>query len=76
MVEKVRVAVVVRIDSYIDGEDNVTVVSVLYDLDEARREVQRLNELNGAKGMRYFAQVSRLYPQGRGSMEEASSDDD
>jgi hypothetical protein len=63
--DKVRVAAVVRIDSFAAGEDSVTVVSVFYDFDDARFEAQRLNELNGAKGMRYFAQVSRLYPEGR-----------
>ena len=74
MADKVRVAVVIRIDSFVAGEDGVTVVSVLYDLDEARAEALRLNELNGAKGMRYFAQVSRLYPEGRGEIEEEDRD--
>jgi hypothetical protein len=67
--DKVRVAVVIRIDSFAKGADDsaVTVVSVFFDLDDARSEAQRLNELNGSKGMRYFAQVSRLYPEGRSS---------
>jgi hypothetical protein len=63
--DKVRVAVVIRFDSFVADDDSVTVVSVFYDLEEARAEAQRLNALNGAKGMRYEAQVSRLYPEGR-----------
>jgi hypothetical protein len=63
--EKVRVAVVIRFDSFATGDNAVTVVSVFFDLEEARSEAQRLNALNGDKGMRYEAQVSRLYPQGR-----------
>jgi len=72
--DKVRVAAVIRLDSFAAGEDGVTVVSVLYDLDEARSEARRLNELNGAKGMKYFAQVSRLYPGGRGEAEDDDHD--
>jgi hypothetical protein len=64
--EKVRVAVVIRVDPHSFGGSNVTVVSVFFDLEEARLEALRLNELNGAKGLRYEAQVSRLYPEGRG----------
>jgi pyruvate/2-oxoacid:ferredoxin oxidoreductase alpha subunit len=68
--EKVRVAVVIRIDSFAIAEDSVTVVSVFFDLEVARAEAQRLNELNSAKGLRYFAQVSRLYPDGRGKLDD------
>lgn len=65
MAEKVRVAVVIRTDPHSFGGANVSVVSVFFDLEEARREAARLNELNGDKGIRYEAQVSRLYPEGR-----------
>lgn len=74
MANKIRVAVVIRIDSFASGEDAVTVVSVLYNLEEARAEAHRLNELNGAKGMRYYAQVSRLYPEGRSEIEKEDRD--
>lgn len=76
MADTVRVAAVVRLDSFAAGEAGVTVVSVLYDLEEARSEARRLNELNGTKGMCYFAQVSRFYPEGRSEAADQDRNDE
>lgn len=48
---------IVRFDALDDQlpiERRVTVRSVLWTLDRARAEVDRLNNLNGDKGSRYF----------------------
>jgi hypothetical protein len=44
----------------------ITVVTVLPTIEEAEREVERLNTLNAAKSATYFWMTTRYYPQGRG----------
>ena len=41
-------------------EDKVTVKRVVWNLDEARAEVERLNRINQDKGCRYFWQYTRV----------------
>jgi hypothetical protein len=48
-----------------DELDGVDIPVVLATEEEALAEAARLNELNGRKGYRYFAWLSRLYPEGR-----------
>ena len=59
-----HVHAIVRVDSFLPSdspiEDQVTVVRVLTDPTLARREVDRLNTVNGHKGVRYFLQTTRL----------------
>jgi len=43
---------------------SVTVKEIVRSLDEARREVSRLNELNREKGCRYFWQGTHYFPDG------------
>lgn len=45
-------------------EQQITVVKVLEDAEEAESEADRLNHLNGAKGVRYWAQVTRMLEAG------------
>ena len=45
--------------------DHVAVKEILPRLDEAEREVERLNRLNSVKGCRYFWQATRFFPNGR-----------
>lgn len=64
---------VVRIDHYLrevaEVRDRVTIKEVLPTLEEAEKEVQRLNELAGVQGrgddVEYFVQHTRLvgYPE-------------
>jgi hypothetical protein len=65
---------VVRLDRPFDGDlarlfdqptDYVVVKEVLPSADEAEREVERLNALNGGKGCVYFAMQTRFFRQGR-----------
>ena len=65
-VPKVQVFAIVRFDEFIDnGQDAVSVVEILPSPEEASREMERLNALNGAKGARYFVRTTRYYPEGR-----------
>ena len=41
---------------------SVTIKKVVASIEVARREVERLNELNADKGCRYYWQHTRLYP--------------
>jgi hypothetical protein len=43
----------------------ITVKEVLPTLEDAEREVQRLNTLNAGKGCTYFWQVTRFFREGR-----------
>lgn len=56
------------------GPPNVTVKEVVTSADEARREVMRLNTLNGGKGCRYYWQATHVFLDGRshGSAESAT----
>ena len=47
-----------------DIERHVTVKEIVWSLDLAQAEVTRLNQLNAAKGVRYFWQATRLYRPG------------
>ena len=60
---------VVRIDldSELAWPDRVTVKEVVSSEELARREVQRLNQLNADKGCIYFATHTRVFPPGRSS---------
>ena len=40
----------------------VTIKKIVASIDVAEREVERLNELNGDEGCRYYWQHTRLYP--------------
>lgn len=63
---KVQVFAVVRFDEFIGDElDAISVVEILSTEEEASREMDRLNTLNGEKGARYFVRATRYYPDGR-----------
>jgi hypothetical protein len=65
MDEKIQVFAVIRLDDRSNIEDGITVKEILPTLEEAIREVERLNSLNAMKGSRYFWQTTRFFPQGR-----------
>jgi hypothetical protein len=44
---------------------DVSVVTVLPTMEEAMREVDRLDALNASKGCTYFWMATRYYPEGR-----------
>lgn len=48
-----------------DPGQYVTVKELVPTQEEAEREVERLTALQEGKGCIYFAQVTRLYPEGR-----------
>ncbi len=53
----------IRFDPDADApEDQFTIKEVVWSAELAAAEVERLNHLNAAKGCRYFAQVTRLFP--------------
>jgi SAM-dependent methyltransferase len=62
---KVQVYAVVRIDDSQAIEDAITVKEILPTIEQAMREVERLNKLNSDKGARYFWQATRYFPDGR-----------
>jgi hypothetical protein len=62
----VQVYAVVRIDEYSSGTDAITVKEILPTMEQAEREVERLNRLNSDKGSHYFWQATRYFPQGVG----------
>lgn len=55
---------IVRVDDYFGPETpterRVTVKKIVFDPDEAEREVDRLNNLQDADGSRYFLQITRI----------------
>lgn len=59
-----QVFAILRFDEFADSsvavENRITVVEIVEDDETARIEVQRLNELNKAKGCRYYFQATRL----------------
>lgn len=63
-----------RTDLFPDGLVGIDIPIVLPTQQEAEAEAARLNELNGHKGYRYYAWLSRFYPEGRGTS-PASADD-
>ena len=69
--ERVEVYAIVRLDSFLTGdvplEDRVTVKEVLPSLEEAEREVARLNALIEDGGVVYVWQYTRYFPTGRGA---------
>jgi hypothetical protein len=59
-VKNVPAFAIVRIDVDIENdEDRFTVTRIVWDEAFADSEVARLNELNAAKGARYFWQATR-----------------
>jgi hypothetical protein len=54
-----------RTDLFPNGVDGIDVPIVLATEEEAEAEAARLNALNGHKGYRYYAWLSRFYPEGR-----------
>ncbi|MCP9493996.1 MAG: hypothetical protein MSG64_05990 [Pyrinomonadaceae bacterium MAG19_C2-C3] len=60
MKQKIQVYAIVRLDEAYAGQNAVTVKSIVTKLDEAEREVVRLNQLNADKGARYFWQATRF----------------
>ena len=46
------------------GPANVTVKQIVMTAQEARDEVVRLNQLNGAKGCKYYWQATNLFLNG------------
>jgi hypothetical protein len=66
MEKKVQVFAILRMDRGISSfEDAITVKEVLPEMDQAKREVERLNKLNASKGATYFWQATRFFPEGR-----------
>ena len=58
---------IVRLDHHFPVDpsypnNSITVVKVMVSEELAKREVDRLNELNGNKGSTYFSCISRLIP--------------
>ena len=62
---EVQVYAVVRVDEYSSGSDAITVKEVLPTMEEAEKEVERLNRAIGNKGCYYFRQTTRYFPEGR-----------
>jgi len=64
MVTKKQVFAILRYDGFQNEstpiENRVTVTAVVNDQSTAHAEVERLNRLNGAKGVRYFWQTTRM----------------
>lgn len=79
MREKIPVFAVVRIeDAFTSIENGITIKEILPTLEEALREVERLNKLQASKRCHYFCQQTRYYPDGRGiepGIPPADSDD-
>lgn len=64
--EKVQVYAVIRVDRHTSNiEDAVTVKEVLPSLEEAKLEVDRLNQLSVDRDCYYFWQTTRYFPSGR-----------
>lgn len=65
----VHVYAVVRYNAYLadvaSGLSLFTVKEIVHELETARQEVQRLNDLAGDDGTVYGWQTTRLYPPGR-----------
>jgi hypothetical protein len=63
---KIPVFAVIRIDGLPDSleaaHNLVTITKVLPRWEDAVKEAERLNKINGGKGARYFCQTTRYYP--------------
>jgi hypothetical protein len=59
-----HVYAIVRLDQFLpedsDLESRVAVKKIVWTVEEAQAEVDRLNKLNGPKGARYFWRTTRL----------------
>ena len=62
---KFQVYAVIRIDEYSSIRDSITVKEILPTMEQAEKEVERLNRLDGDKGCYYFWQATRYFPEGR-----------
>lgn len=71
--QRVGVYAVVRLDNYLGPETplqgRVTVKEILSTLEEAEREVARLNVLASNRDVTYFWQYTRYFPAGRNVQE-------
>jgi hypothetical protein len=67
MREAIHVYAVVRVDDFNAefGDSTISIKEILPTLEEAIREVERLNKLNADKECHYFWQLTRYFPQGR-----------
>lgn len=45
-----------------EASTTITIKKIVASIEAAREEVERLNELNGNEGCRYYWQHTRLYP--------------
>ena len=61
---EVQVYAVIRIDEYSSGRDAITVKEILPTMEEAGKEVERLNRANLDKGGYYFWQTTRYFLEG------------
>ena len=70
--ERKQVYAVIRVDNIGDIVDRtnaltlINVKEILPSQEDAEVEVERLNILNGDKGVHYFWQATRYFPDGRG----------
>jgi len=59
-----HVFVILRLDDFqgsaVPVQERISVTKIFWDGEAAAREVARLNELQGNRGVRYFSQVGRL----------------
>lgn len=80
MDEKLQVYAVIRIDrgstmdAVLGWPDDIscpmiTVKEILPTLEEARDEVERLNQLQAEKGCHYYVETTRYFPNGRPSIQ-------
>jgi hypothetical protein len=69
---KVQVYAVVRVDEFSSVKDSISVKEILPTMEQAEKEVERLNRLNRDRGSYYFWQATRYFPEGR----ELNEDDD
>lgn len=66
MTEKIHLYAIVSVDKDIKSfEEAITVKEVLPTQEDAEFEVERLNRMNSNKGIFYFWQLTRFYPEGR-----------
>ncbi len=63
--QKIQVFAVIRIDRDQWTDDAITITEIVPTIDQAVKEVERLNRLNKSKGARYFWQATRYFPEGR-----------
>jgi hypothetical protein len=63
MNETRHVYAIIRLDRFNSAatpEEAITVTKIVSSLDFAKSEVERLNKLNGSKGVTYFWQTTRM----------------